>query len=346
MVAWTTTSQPLIGWNSQDYVPKKGFHKWTPNLIGLSAPRVAALAHQNRTIAIASGFRVDGAKSPEIPQKEEVLGSEIAAQNRRSLVTFHRTLKSQCIIAVSCLGNRAISGVRDGHRNRKSQESLRFRCAKVAAVKRKLYLVHCGECRGLFVILFCCAILTGNWRTKICEQKSPKFCSIFADFLQKIARTSLWGIAGTTFNEHLRLLSSLWQEARGESTCRTRRFSLLCQSTHPHRSNEMGHTAHVHTNQRSKATPCEFPSLFFFKLGCQERRKGGFIVNEKSARSFMHIIFLRPARVMDVRAFGPRTSAQKFKKKKKSCVRAMGWKFLGWDVRPHIRRISRPKLYV
>ena len=31
------------------------------------------LAHQNRTIAIASNFRVDGAKSPEIPQKEGVL---------------------------------------------------------------------------------------------------------------------------------------------------------------------------------------------------------------------------------------------------------------------------------
>ena len=54
----------------------------------------------------------------EIPQKEGVLGSEIAARNRRSLATFHRTLKSQCIIAVSCLGNRAISGVRNGHRNR------------------------------------------------------------------------------------------------------------------------------------------------------------------------------------------------------------------------------------
>ena len=88
------------------------------------------LAHQNRTIAIASDFRVDGAKSPEIPQKEGVLGSEIAARNRKSLATFHRTLKSQCSIALSCLGNRAISGVRDGHRNRKSQKSLRFRCAK------------------------------------------------------------------------------------------------------------------------------------------------------------------------------------------------------------------------
>ena len=61
------------------------------------------LAHQNRTIAIASDFRVDGAKSPEIPQKEGVLDSEIAARNRRSLATFHRTLKSQCSIAFSCL---------------------------------------------------------------------------------------------------------------------------------------------------------------------------------------------------------------------------------------------------
>ena len=64
------------------------------------------LAHQNRTIAIASDFRVDRAKSPEIPQKEGVLGSEIAARNRKSLATFYRTLKSQCSIAVSCLGNR------------------------------------------------------------------------------------------------------------------------------------------------------------------------------------------------------------------------------------------------
>ena len=57
------------------------------------------LAHQNHTIAIASNFRVDGAKSPEILQKEGVLGSDIAARNRKSLATFHRTLKSQCSIA-------------------------------------------------------------------------------------------------------------------------------------------------------------------------------------------------------------------------------------------------------
>ena len=54
------------------------------------------LLHQNRTIVIASDFRVDGAKSPEILQKEKVLGSEIAARNHKSLATFHRTLKSQC----------------------------------------------------------------------------------------------------------------------------------------------------------------------------------------------------------------------------------------------------------
>ena len=65
------------------------------------------LAHQNRTIAIASDFRVDGAKSPEIPQNEGVWGSEIAARNRKSLATFHRNLKSQCSIAFSCLGNRS-----------------------------------------------------------------------------------------------------------------------------------------------------------------------------------------------------------------------------------------------
>ena len=35
------------------------------------------------------------------------MGSEIAARNRKSLATFHRTLKSQCTIALSCLRNRS-----------------------------------------------------------------------------------------------------------------------------------------------------------------------------------------------------------------------------------------------
>ena len=38
-----------------------------------------SLARQNRTIAIASDFCVDGTKSPEIPQKEGVWGSKSAA---------------------------------------------------------------------------------------------------------------------------------------------------------------------------------------------------------------------------------------------------------------------------
>ena len=78
----------------------------------------------NRTIAIASGFSVDGAKSPEILQKEGVSGSDIAARNRKSLATFHRTLKSQMqhgfVLPRKSL---AISGVCHGHRNRKSKNA-------------------------------------------------------------------------------------------------------------------------------------------------------------------------------------------------------------------------------
>ena len=83
---------------------------------------VRFLAHQNRTFAIASDFRIDGAKSPEILQKEGVLGSEIAARNRKSPATFHRTLKNRNAALLSLLSEiAAISGVRDGHRNRKNR---------------------------------------------------------------------------------------------------------------------------------------------------------------------------------------------------------------------------------
>ena len=103
--------------------------KLQPSRVFLSDAWNEPLTHQNRTIAIASDFRVDGAKSPEIPQKEWVLGSEIAARNRKSLATFHRTNRNAALLSlVSEIA--AISGVRDGHRNRKSQKSLRFRCAK------------------------------------------------------------------------------------------------------------------------------------------------------------------------------------------------------------------------
>ena len=74
--------------------------------LGPSAIGTQNLAHQNRTIAMASDFRVDGAKSPEISQKERVLGPEIAARNHRTQANFHRTLKLQCSIAFSCLRNR------------------------------------------------------------------------------------------------------------------------------------------------------------------------------------------------------------------------------------------------
>ena len=43
---------------------------------------------------------------PIITETRYGSGSEIAARNRRSLATFHRTLKSQCGITFSCLGNR------------------------------------------------------------------------------------------------------------------------------------------------------------------------------------------------------------------------------------------------
>ena len=66
--------------------------------------KLSAAKSNNRNPA--SDFRVDGAKSPEIPQKETALGSEIAARNRKALATFHRTLKSQCSTTFSCLGNR------------------------------------------------------------------------------------------------------------------------------------------------------------------------------------------------------------------------------------------------
>ena len=39
-------------------------------------------------------------------RKKRFSDLEIAARNRKSLATFHRTLKSQCSIAFSCLGNR------------------------------------------------------------------------------------------------------------------------------------------------------------------------------------------------------------------------------------------------
>ena len=87
--------------------PAKSHHRYTYTC-------TITVAHQNRTIAIASDFRVDRRGS----------GSEIAARNRKSLATFHRTLRLQCIIAWSRTPEiAAISGVRDGRRNRKNRKN-------------------------------------------------------------------------------------------------------------------------------------------------------------------------------------------------------------------------------
>ena len=64
-------------------------------------------------------------------QSARVSGSEIAAPNHKSLATFHRSLKSQCSIAVSCLGIRyrfLRSAMGIAIANRKN------RCAKIAAI--------------------------------------------------------------------------------------------------------------------------------------------------------------------------------------------------------------------
>ena len=66
--------------------------------LGLSAPK-------SPNAEIASDFRVDGAKSPEIPQRGFALGNRSPKSQIAS--AFHRTLKSQRGIALSCLQNRS-----------------------------------------------------------------------------------------------------------------------------------------------------------------------------------------------------------------------------------------------
>ena len=101
-------------------------------LRGSELPRShRVLANQNRKIAIASDFRVDGAKSAEIPQKEGVFSLGIAARKSlKSLATFHRTLKSQCSIAFSCFRNRCdFWGLRWASQSQNRKKSLRFSVA-------------------------------------------------------------------------------------------------------------------------------------------------------------------------------------------------------------------------
>ena len=79
-------------------------------------PTPQPLAHQNRTIPIASDPRVDRAKSPEIPQKEGVSGSEIAARNRKSLLSIAPLNRNAALLSVVS-EIAAISGVRRLLRN-------------------------------------------------------------------------------------------------------------------------------------------------------------------------------------------------------------------------------------
>ena len=73
------------------------------------------------------------------------------------------------------------------------------------------------------------------------------------------------------------------------------------------------------------------PSVKIFGAGLSKRTKN-------QPEVFLHKVFLRPPRVMDVRAFGSRTSVQKtiF-----SCAPSDGVKFFGQDVRLDIRREAR-----
>ena len=128
--AWT----PQESEKSPERVPRSGpqqSHKSAPRSLqrvqkGLKS--VGTLEHQK--ITQSQSLAISALTEPNRQKSRRKKGfgaqslTEIAARNRKSLVTFHRTLKSQCSIAFSCLGNRAISGVRDGHRNRKSQKSL------------------------------------------------------------------------------------------------------------------------------------------------------------------------------------------------------------------------------
>ena len=71
---------------------------------------------------------------------------------------------------------------------------------RVAAVK-KLYLVHCGKCRGFFVNVF----VETEGRISPKQKKNAKLSRHFSPIsCNNFARPSLWGIAGTTFLRCLR----------------------------------------------------------------------------------------------------------------------------------------------
>ena len=155
------------------------------------------LAHQNRTITIASDFRVDGAKSPAIPQKEWVSGSEIAARNRKSLATFHRNAALLCLVSeIACdfCGSwRASQWL--------SQKSLRFRCAKVQGLAESAKVsenLHLGSaCPLRFVPL------SAPWeKIKSCKKAGLHYSNYFPHSTERKTVTVTEIVVGSKEDQH------------------------------------------------------------------------------------------------------------------------------------------------
>ena len=148
-----------------------------------------------------------------------VLTSEIAARNRKSLATFHRTLKSQCSIAFSCFGNRAISGLRDGHRNRKSQKSLRFRCPKPKSLPQTLFYKVLQRFGAELSETACMALIRllhahcseGGWGRASAREESQKRASILAALFGRDSFLSgpLWLRVQSRSRTRLRIAASI-----------------------------------------------------------------------------------------------------------------------------------------
>ena len=87
------------------------------------------LDRQNCTIVTASDFRVERAESPEFPLQKWVCArnSQLSKSQRSrfSIAPLNRSAALPCLVSEIA---KVIAGVRDGHRNRMSQQALWFRC--------------------------------------------------------------------------------------------------------------------------------------------------------------------------------------------------------------------------
>ena len=89
------------------------------------------LAHQNRTIAIASNFPRWRSRIARNPAERK--GFRLRNRSSKSQIVSDFPSQPEIAMQHCCVLSRksvAISVVRDGHRDRKSQKSLRFWCAK------------------------------------------------------------------------------------------------------------------------------------------------------------------------------------------------------------------------